>query len=128
MNRFDLIEVTSWTGLTVLYQSMILFYSGQWVYIWNFNRNTLFILQFWSRWQRLEKKFSKHCWFDFWFLVFNATFSYIMATNFSGGRSWSTQKEPLTMVKQLVTLLWLRVQCTLFCNLQSRCEPTLYWW
>ena len=34
-------------------------------------------------------------WFDFW--CFNTTFSYIMATSFSGGRSQSTWREPPTM-------------------------------
>jgi len=72
--------------------------------------------------------------------VFNATFSYIMATSFSGGRSRSPQREPLTMGKQLVNFItcgWKRttdpgqatgklyhlrlpIECTLFCNLQSR--------
>ena len=33
------------------------------------------------------------------FIVLNATFSYIMATNFSGGRSQSTPNEPPTMGK-----------------------------
>ena len=44
--------------------------------------------------------------FDFW--CFNATqqyFSYIMATSFSGGRS---QREPLTMGKQLVNFITCR--------------------
>jgi hypothetical protein len=36
------------------------------------------------------------------FGVFNATFSYIMATSFSGGRSW---REPPTMGKQLVNFI-----------------------
>jgi hypothetical protein len=41
-----------------------------------------------------------------------------MATSFSGGRS---RREPPTMDKQLVNYhLRLRVECTLFCNLQSR--------
>ena len=40
-----------------------------------------------------------------WFFVFNATFSYIMATSFSGGRSRSTRKEPPTMDKQLVNFI-----------------------
>ena len=46
-----------------------------------------------------------------WFIVFNATFSnisvteYIMATSFSGGRSWSTRREPPTMGKQLVNFI-----------------------
>jgi hypothetical protein len=37
-----------------------------------------------------------------WFLVFNATFSYIMATSFSGGRS---RREPPTMGKQLINFI-----------------------
>jgi hypothetical protein len=40
-----------------------------------------------------------------WILVFNATFSYIMATSFSGGRSRSTRREPPTMGKQLVNFI-----------------------
>jgi hypothetical protein len=40
-----------------------------------------------------------------WFLVFNATFSYIMATRFSSGRSRSTRREPPTMGKQLVNFI-----------------------
>ena len=39
------------------------------------------------------------------FLVLNATFSYIMATSFSGGRSRSTRREPPTMDKQLVSFI-----------------------
>jgi hypothetical protein len=35
----------------------------------------------------------------------------IMATTFSGGRSWSTRREPPTMGKQLVSFI--------SCNLQS---------
>jgi hypothetical protein len=50
------------------------------------------------------------------FWVFNATFSYIMATSFSGGGSRSILREPLTMGKQLVNF------STLFCNLQSRAQ------
>jgi hypothetical protein len=38
-----------------------------------------------------------------WFIVFNATFSYIMATSFSGGRSRSSRREPPTM--QLVNFI-----------------------
>jgi hypothetical protein len=48
-------------------------------------------------------------WFDLiLFIVFNATFSNIsaiMATSFNGGRSRSTQREPLTMGKQLVNFI-----------------------
>jgi hypothetical protein len=36
---------------------------------------------------------------------FQQYFSYIMATSFSGGRSWSTQKGPPTMGKQLVSFI-----------------------
>ena len=54
-----------------------------------------------------------------WMIVFNITFSNIMATSFSGGRSWSTRRQPPTMGKQLVYHLRLRVEWTLFCNLQS---------
>ena len=43
-----------------------------------------------------------------------------MATSFSGGGCQSTRREPPTMDKQLVNLpLALRVECILFCNLQS---------
>jgi hypothetical protein len=42
------------------------------------------------------------CTYLIWFLVFNATFSYIMATRFSGGRS---RREPPTMGKQLILLI-----------------------
>jgi hypothetical protein len=37
--------------------------------------------------------------------IFQQYFSYIMATSFSGGGSWSTQREPLTMGKQLVNFI-----------------------
>jgi len=40
-----------------------------------------------------------------WILVFNANFSYIMATSFSGGGSRSTRREPPTLGKQLVNLI-----------------------
>jgi hypothetical protein len=44
-----------------------------------------------------------------------------MATSFNGGRSRSTQREPSTMGKQLVTLSLAAVsRVHLFCNLQSR--------
>jgi hypothetical protein len=61
----------------------------------------------------------------FLFLVFwrhvQHYFSYIMATNFSGGGIQSTRRKPSTMGNQLVTLsLALRVECTHFCKLQSR--------
>jgi hypothetical protein len=41
----------------------------------------------------------------FEFLVFNTTFSYMMATSFCGGRSRSTWREPSTMGKQLVNFI-----------------------
>jgi hypothetical protein len=50
-------------------------------------------------------------------LVLNATFSYIMATSYSGGRSCSTRREPPTMGKQLANFIMSRVH--LFCKLQS---------
>jgi hypothetical protein len=57
------------------------------------------------------------------FIVFNATFSNIMATSFSGGRSRSTRREPLTMGKQLVNFITCdRVECTFICNLQSQMQ------
>jgi hypothetical protein len=36
---------------------------------------------------------------------FQQYFSYIMATSFSGGRRWSTRREPPTMGKQLVNFI-----------------------
>ena len=53
---------------------------------------------------------------------FQQYFSYIMATSFSGGRSRSTRREPPIMGQATGKLhpLRLRVECTLFCNLQSR--------
>jgi hypothetical protein len=56
-----------------------------------------------------------------WFIVFNTTFSYIMETSFSGGRNLSTLRT--TDHGQATGKLYhlrLRVECTLFCNLQSR--------
>jgi len=41
-----------------------------------------------------------------------------MATSFSGGGSRSTQREPAQATGKLYHLR-LRVECTLFCNLQS---------
>jgi hypothetical protein len=63
--------------------------------------------------------------FDFW--CFNATFSNIsaiMAISFSGGRSRGTRRETTDHGKATGKLyhLWLRVECTLFCNLQSRVQ------
>ena len=47
-----------------------------------------------------------------WFLVFNATFNYIMATSFSGGRSRRTTDHGQATGK--LYHLQLRVECTLF--------------
>jgi hypothetical protein len=47
---------------------------------------------------------------------FQQYFSYIMATSFSGGRSWSTRRELPTMGKQLVNFF----TCVPFFVLQSR--------
>ena len=63
-----------------------------------------------------------------WFLVFNATFSYIMATSFSGGRNRREPDHGQVTGKLLVYHLWLRVQCTLFVIYKAVCEPTPYWW
>jgi hypothetical protein len=49
-----------------------------------------------------------------WFLVFNATFNYIMATSFSGGRSRRTTDHGQATGK--LYHLQLRVECTLFCK------------
>ena len=54
------------------------------------------------------------------FIVFNATFSYIMATSFSSGRSRSPRREPHGQATG--KLYHLRVECTLFCNLQSQAQ------
>ena len=72
-------------------------------------------------------------WFD-WSIVFNATFSNISAIS-----CWpvlvmeeaGVPRENLTDHGQATGKLYHlrpRVECTLFCNLQSRREPTPYWW
>jgi hypothetical protein len=45
-----------------------------------------------------------------------------MATSFSGGRGWSTRREPQTMGKQLVNFITCGCESSeiLFCNLQRR--------
>jgi hypothetical protein len=54
------------------------------------------------------------------FIVLNATFSYIMATSFSGGRSRCTRREPPTMGKQLENFITSGCELSApFCNLQS---------
>jgi hypothetical protein len=60
---------------------------------------------------------------DFWLIVlychFQQYFSCIMATSFSGGRSW---REPPTMGNQLVNFITCGCESSapFFCNLQSR--------
>ena len=66
-------------------------------------------------------------WIWIWILVFlrhfQQYFSYIMATSFSGGRSWSTLREPPTTGK----LYHLRVH-PFFVIYKGEREPTPYWW
>jgi hypothetical protein len=61
-------------------------------------------------------------------LVFSATFSNIMATSFSGGRSRSTSREPLTMGKQLVNFITFGCESSapFFVIYKAGREPTLY--
>ena len=75
-------------------------------YFWKYKMNFVCNVS----WLKGEKKERNWFWF---FFVLNATFSYIMATSFSGGG-----REPPTMGKQLLN--FITCGCTLFCNLQSR--------
>ena len=61
--------------------------------------------------------------------VFNATFSYIMATSFSGGGSRSTRREPPTLGKQLVNFITCGCESSahFFVIYKTGREPTLYW-
>ena len=65
--------------------------------------------------------------FDFW--CFNATFSYIMATSFSGGRSRSTRREPSTIGKQLVNFITCDCESSapFFVIYKVGCQPMPYW-
>ena len=65
-----------------------------------------------------------------WFLVFNATFSYTMASSFSGGRSQCTRREPLTMGKQLVNSITSGCEsiAPFFVIYKAEREPMPYWW
>jgi hypothetical protein len=57
----------------------------------------------------------------------DATFNYIMVTWFSGGRSWSTRREPPTMGKQLVNFITCRCESSVpFLISKIKC-PELYW-
>jgi len=51
-------------------------------------------------------------------------FFYIMATSFSGGRSWSTRREPFNHGQATGKLyhLRLRVECTLYVIYKAGCE------
>ena len=61
-----------------------------------------------------------------WILVFNATFSYIMETSFSG---WKNRREPDPgQATGKLDHLRLRVECTLFVIYKIGREPTPYWW
>ena len=75
-------------------------------------------------------------WFSFLFLFlvfyrhFQQYISYTMANSFSGGRSRSTQREPLTMVKQLVKVITCGCEssASFFVIYKAGREPTPYWW
>jgi hypothetical protein len=60
---------------------------------------------------------------------FQQYFSYIMATNFSDGRSRSTRREPPTMGKQLVNVITCDCQssASFFVIFKAGREPTPYW-
>jgi len=53
-----------------------------------------------------------------------------MATNFSGGRSRSTRREPPTMGKQLVSFITCDCESSapLFVIYKAGREPTPYWY
>ena len=62
---------------------------------------------------------------------FQQYFSYIiMATSFSGGKSWSTRREPPTMGKQLGNFITCicELSAPFFVIYKAEREPTLYWW
>jgi hypothetical protein len=62
-----------------------------------------------------------------WFLVFNATFSNIMVTSFSGGRN---RREPPIMGKQLVNFITCGCDSSapFFVIYKAGRELTPYWW
>ena len=62
-------------------------------------------------------------------VYFQQYFSYIMATSFSGGRSWSTRRESPTMGKQLVNFITCGCESNapFFVIYKAGCEPTPYW-
>jgi len=61
---------------------------------------------------------------------FQHYFSYIVATSFSGGRSRSTQREPPTMGKLLVSFITCGCESNgpFFVIYKAGREPTTYWW
>jgi hypothetical protein len=62
------------------------------------------------------------------FRCFKQYFSYIMAINFSGGRSRSNRREPSTMIKQLVnfTTCGFESSAPFFVIYKAGREPTPY--
>ena len=54
----------------------------------------------------------------------------LMATSFSGGRSWSTRREPPTMGKQLVNFITYGCESSapFFVIYKAECEPMPHWW
>jgi hypothetical protein len=68
--------------------------------------------------------------FDLIFWCFNATFSYIMATSISGGRSRSTRRELPKMGKQLVNFITCGCELSspFFVIYKTGHEPMPYWW
>jgi hypothetical protein len=53
----------------------------------------------------------------------------LIVTSFSGGRSWSARRQPLTMGKQLVNFITCDCESSapLFVIYKAGCEPTPYW-
>jgi hypothetical protein len=54
---------------------------------------------------------------------------YNMSTSFSGGRSWSAQREPLTMGKQLLNFIACGCESSapFFVTYKAGREPMPYW-
>ena len=79
--------------------------------------------------QRNEKK--NHNQIRIWILVFNATFSNIMGTSFSGGGSRSTRRESPTLGKQLVNFITcgcLLDEINKLCISSTKKTPTQIGW
>ena len=89
------------------------------------------ILIWWSKKNGgIKIAYYNSCYEWIWILVFNANFSYIMVTRFSGGGSRSTRKEPPTLGKQLVIFITCGCESSapFFVIYKAGCEPTPYWW